>query len=594
MSLLNNLSNWCVEHANTLIDAFPITSKPLVFITFFVLISTYLATSKLRQFTNPKKPRSSLIAREIASTLNVISIILIIFTLLYFLALFTLALFAFSLVDSLRLGGFFSLIAYTLKQLWVALHQILPFLISGSILGVISGAYLKYIQIPQWECGEGLNDVNDIAIAFTKLNGFDPRPYINIKKGCFVGLSADKKPIYIPWQKIRETHIQIIGTTGSGKGVIMSLIAYQCVLAGETLVWFDPKFDRFSPRIMADAAKQAKKKFYLINLNLEQPPQLNPLSGANAYEIEELLVTAFDLKGKGTDGDFYRGKDEDAAIQASKIAIAKNALSIPALIKACRSVEEITDQENFWRKLTKLGDLNVINTKDGLDLEFAINNGWVIYIIGSTDSERVKMLQKLILVRINQIIKKKNRFKDNAPTCIVLDEFKHLLSPTALTGLGVIRDFNAHCLLAHQSMGDLDSCAGITRAEAEGAVIDNTAIKIVYRIGDSSYAEKLSKNSGKKRVFVEQSGKGLDENSQQQGGWKESNVPVIDADLITHLPMPSDRKGQASVGVVFGVGISKVFFTGPIPVVSEMTNVQDTSKLNGQSKFDEGIIDELI
>ena len=176
----------------------------------------------------------------------------------------------------------------------------------------------------------------------------------------------------------------------------------------------------------------------------------------------------------------------------------------------------------------------------------------------------------------------------------MLDEFKHLLSPTALTGLGVIRDFNAHCLLAHQSMGDLDSCAGITRAEAEGAVIDNTAIKIVYRIGDSSYAEKLSKNSGKKRVFVEQSGKGLDENSQQQGGWKESNVPVIDADLITHLPMPSDRKGQASVGVVFGVGISKVFFTGPIPVVSEMTNVQDTSKLNGQSKFDEGIIDELI
>lgn len=594
MSLLNNLSIWCVEHANTLVDAFPITSKPLLFITFFVLINTFLATSKLRHFANPKRPRSSLVVREIASTLNAISIILIIVTLLYFLTLFTLAFFAFSLVDNLRIGGFFNVIVYTLKQLWAVMHQVLLSLISGAILGVFSGVYLKYFQIPDWERGEGLDDVNDIASAFNKLNGFDPRPYIKVEKGCFLGASADKKLIYVPWRKIRETHIQVLGTTGSGKGVIMSSIAYQSILANETVIWIDPKFDRFSPRILVDAAKKVGKKFYLINLNQDQPSQINPLAGASAYDIEELLVTAFDLKGKGSDGDFYRGKDEDASILASKIAVNKNALSIPELIHVCQGIEEITDQENFWRKLTKLGDLNVIKTKDGLNLDSAIKEGAVVYIIGSTDNERVKMLQKLLLVRINQIIKKRDRFTENVPICLVLDEFKHLLSPTALTGLGVIRDFNAHCLLAHQSLGDLDSCAGITRAEAEGTVLDNTAIKIVYRIGDSGYAEKLSKNSGKKRVFVEQVGKGLDKNNQQQGGWKESNVPLIDTDLITHLPMPSDRKGQASVGVIFGAGISKVFFTGHIPTTSEMPNIQDTSKFNVQSKFVEESIDDLI
>jgi type IV secretory pathway TraG/TraD family ATPase VirD4 len=156
----------------------------------------------------------------------------------------------------------------------------------------------------------------------------------------------------------------------------------------------------------------------------------------------------------------------------------------------------------------------------------------------------------------------------------VLDEFKHVLSPTALTALGVIRDYDAHCLLAHQSLGDLDSCAGITRAEAEGAVLDNTAIKIIYRLGDSSYAEKLSKNSGKKAIFVEQSGKNINENNHSEGGWREVHVPLIDPDVLTHLPMPSDRKGQASVGVIFGVGIARLFHVGYIAVNGNLPPVK--------------------
>jgi hypothetical protein len=595
MNLNIYIATWCIKQANTLLNAFPIKSKLLVFITFLVLANLYIATTKLRCFINPKYPKSSLIIQETASTLNAISHILIIVTLIYIFILFILVFFALSLNDSLGTNSFLEVIAHTLKQLWTAMHQIMLPLIGGALLGVVSGVYLKYILIPEWGKGEGLNDVNNIANKFSKLDGFNPTRYIDVKKGCFLGASVEKKLIYIPWQKIRETHIQVIGSTGGGKGRVMSLIAYQSILSGEGLIWFDPKFDRFSPRIVENAAKQAGKNFYFINLNPDQPPQLNPLGNATAYEIEELLVTSFDLKAKGTDGDYHRGKDEDAAIKASKLAVANNALSIPELIRVCRLEESITTQENFWRKLTKLGDLNVINTNGGLNLEDAILNGAAIYIVGSTDNERVKMLQKLLLVRINQIIKKRDRLKQNTPTCIILDEFKYLLSPTALSGLGVIRDFNAHCLLAHQSLGDLDSCHGITRAEAEGVVLDNTAIKIVYKIGDSNYAEKLSKNSGKKRVFVEQSGKGTDENNQHHGSWQETNLPLIDPDLITHLPMPSDRKDQATVGVIFGAGVSRVFFTGPLPASGIMPKVKAAPKFNDQSEINaQGGFDDLI
>jgi type IV secretory pathway TraG/TraD family ATPase VirD4 len=180
------------------------------------------------------------------------------------------------------------------------------------------------------------------------------------------------------------------------------------------------------------------------------------------------------------------------------------------------------------------------------------------------------MLQKLILVRVMQIIKARDRLTQHAPTCIVLDEFKHMLSPTAFTSLWVVRDFDTHILLAHQSLGDLSACPGIETVEAFGAVVDNTAIKIIYKIGDDDYAERLSRLSGKRRTYVDNSSKQLDERGVATGSWREEGVHHIDMDLMTHLPMPNDRPGQASVGVLFGVGNAQVFHVGPIPVSGNM------------------------
>ena len=436
----------------------------------------------------------------------------------------------------------------------------------GSAIALVISLPLIWRAIPGWERGDGLPDIKDLVGRFKQFNGYDPIPHIDVKKGCFVGRNDKGVAIYVPWRKLLETHVQVLGMTGSGKGVAMSLIAYQAVLAGECLVWFDPKFDRYSPRILAAAAKRAGRPFHLVNLNPSTGPQLNPLYGANSFEIEELLVAAFDLRAKGTDGDFHRGKDEDAAAEAAQLATDAGNLSIPGLFQACVSRDSITDQENFWRKLKKLARLPAVNTTGGLNLSQAIANRAVIYIIGSADNEQVKMLQKLLLVRVMQIIKGRDRLAKHAPTCVVLDEFKHMLSPSAFTGLGVIRDFDTHFLLAHQSIGDLRSCPGIDPAEAHGAVVDNTAIKIVYKIGDDEYAEKMSRISGKKRTYVDNSSKQLDENGAATGSWREEKVQHIDMDLLTHLPMPSDRKGQASVGVLFGVGNAKLFHVGPVPV----------------------------
>jgi hypothetical protein len=194
----------------------------------------------------------------------------------------------------------------------------------------------------------------------------------------------------------------------------------------------------------------------------------------------------------------------------------------------------------------------------------------VIYFVGSSDNEQILMLQKMLLVRIMQILKSRKRLKKHAPTCIVMDEFTYMLSPAALTGLRVVRDFNVHITLGHQAISDLESCPGIEPAVAKGAVEGNTGLKIIYKIGDAEYSEKLAKISGKHLTHVEISSKQPDETGAATGSWREDEIDNIDKYLLPLLPMPSDRDKQASVGVLFGLGKAQVFYVGPIPIPEAM------------------------
>jgi hypothetical protein len=566
MGIINQLmqSIWNASRA----IAEPVLSLPIQSMLWASLIPLvlWLVGRKLSKIVKPESPYLSPILRFIGSVAKWGGLIVILLELLGFIALLIL------LFLHQSLSGINT--ADAIQQAWTIVYKpgsehILRWL-EGGLAGLILALPISLYYLPRWERGDGFRDVEELVARFKKLNGYDPRKYINIKKGCFIGRTISGKPIYIQWRKLRETHIQVLGMTGSGKGVAMTLVAYQCILNEECAIWFDPKFDRFTPRILQAAAKLAGREFHMINLNHGSGPQLNPLLGANQFQIEELFFAAFDLKGKGTDGDFHRGKDEDAATEAACIAMQTEKISIPGLFKKCAAIKGITDQENFWRRFRKLASLPAVNTEAGLNLSDAIAKRAVIYFVGSSDNEQVKMLQKILLVRIMQIIKSRERLDTHAPTCIVLDEFKHMLSPAALTSLGVVRDYDVHMLLAHQSMGDLESCPGIEPAEAYGAVVDNTALKIIYKIGDADYAEKLAKVSGKRRTYVDSSAKQLDDKGAATGSWREDKVDHIEMSLITHLPMPSDRVKQASTGLLFGICNAQLFFVGPIPASGPM------------------------
>jgi hypothetical protein len=87
-------------------------------------------------------------------------------------------------------------------------------------------------------------DVKTDAANLKKLaKGFDPEHYINLKKGIFLGLDGNRKPVYYPRHVIDKNHIEILGESGVGKSSLAGVLLSQLAASGETVVVFDPKPD---------------------------------------------------------------------------------------------------------------------------------------------------------------------------------------------------------------------------------------------------------------------------------------------------------------------------------------------------------------
>ena len=312
-------------------------------------------------------------------------------------------------------------------------------------------------------------DVKTDAANLKKLaKGFDPENYINLKKGIFLGLDSNRRPVYYPRHVIDKNHIEILGETGVGKSSLAGVLLSQLAAAGETVCVFDPKLDKKLPGVLARTGQKYGFPVHIIDLRSGAGPQLNPFAGCLAGQSEELLQVALEL-GKTGDAavDFYRGGDREAASWISQAA--PQGADIQALIATASQDQRLTEKENFWRELRQLGRVRALHAPHGgFDLAEALARPGVIYIFGSTTRLEIVAAQKLILQRVLQILEE--RADQSRAVCLLLDELKYLLSPAALRAAGTIRDRNCHLMFAHQSLGDLDDCPGLSPKAVKGAI----------------------------------------------------------------------------------------------------------------------------
>ena len=435
-------------------------------------------------------------------------------------------------------------------------------------------------------------DVRHIAdlLPVPRKADFDPRRYFRTKD-MFIACDEHGRPVRISWAAWTSTHVDIIGTTGAGKGAAAGVLLSQSISHGEAVFIFDPKNDEFLPHVLRDAAGEAGVPFHLINLNPQFGPQLNPLAGAEPHEIEEMLIAGFGLTDKGEGADHYRRKDR----KLTRALFGRDSLAseqtFASLYKLLIQDDVSDDSEGFFDQLAELAELRSVNAFHGVDLKKIIRDGGCVYFIGSMRNARVIAAQRILLIRLIQLAEKRDRSVALRSIAIFLDELKHHISRPALEALAAARDKGVHLVLAHQSIADLRDCPrDLNPDSVVGAIVENTKIKIAYRLQDPDTAEWVARMSG--TILVDEEFRkvarnaGLAETMEGERQLRASERYLIDTNMLLNMPY--------RCAAIFGIGLPSFGFISPVPTKKKVLSpvIQQVSSAEGQGHS--GILESVI
>lgn len=415
---------------------------------------------------------------------------------------------------------------------------------------------------------DGKTDVRNIENFLPKSQGpFNPEDYY--EKGMFFLGLENQRPIYLTG---RIPHIQVMGTTGSGKTVFIQSFCNQWLLNGGSLVCGDPKFDEFLIFALKKGAKAAGVPCHILDLNSDVR-QINFLHGATTRQISSLLESAMGLERTGKASDFYKAKDRKMAKDIAKLV--REGDTFESLYRE-HSKMMLKRAENFEQLFSELADLLAINAPLGIPLKEIVNSGGVIYMYGSMDAQDIKMAQKMMLIRVKQIAEERDRIKETPKNILfVCDEAQNFVSRTFLDAFGAARDKKLTMLLAHQSVSDFkDNESGLDGQATFDRVFENTALKLIYRLQSPDTARVFIEKSCD--ILVDEEVREVDKSfslvESTSGGKRvirQTERPRFDKNMILNLP--------DSCGIIFSNEVTKMVFTSPVQVTKNYEDlvVQD-------------------
>lgn len=377
--------------------------------------------------------------------------------------------------------------AYTIL-IWAAGGLLTRFLIKRYWLPVWS-AILRKLRNQQTD--ETPTDIRSEVARFVAKN-FLPTQYYS-PLGLFVGLDSEDKPLYVPWEMWYEMMMQIIGSTGYGKGVLQGCILDQIILRGDTLFFVDPKEDKFAPHIMFQRCQELGRKFYYVSLREGEVGSWAPFAGGTPEDAFSRLTSAFKIELTGEPKTDYYKRQELARIKP----IMSRTRRIEGIYNEVIDYEEssIKAELELWREYPSLNP----SKKGGFSIEKAIKENAVVYLKGSLDDPVLKTATKVFIVELMQEIKRLDKSGEKQKHCTVMvDEVSFLVSKQLKEALATIRGFGANLALAYQSPKDLELVDDVTidGKALRHSVDQNCQLRLIYGGSDFETAEWVANMSG--------------------------------------------------------------------------------------------------
>ena len=371
----------------------------------------------------------------------------------------------------------------------------------------------------------------------------DPVPYIEksarenlVYYGFYHSGEKKGEPVFL---QDGETTMEIyVGSTGTGKGILLGNKALEAIKKKKGVIIIDPKTDAFLPQIcLEELTKQGRPQDFQV---VSWPNNFG-YDGINENDdytaVANKLIDAFGWEESGDAGvDYYRKKqrvllkrvlkmffngDLGVLVKKDLNEIAFHIIKLAEDLKKQQELEkELSKNNPNYNKIATLEkrffntelllkqhwDEQAVDTLENIaesfmelteaghifkkyDLKGALYEGKVLYFrVDMLDISSLKMVKLMINDAIQQARAKK------ANTIIIADELSFYANQTIAGALATVRSMGLKFLLALQDLAQMKD------EHIRNAILSNCNVKLFYKISDMTTLEYVEKLGGKELV----------------------------------------------------------------------------------------------
>jgi len=345
----------------------------------------------------------------------------------------------------------------------------------------------------------------------------------DISKATLIGTTSGRKPIYT---QDDAKHIFVCGTTGAGKTVALSNYIKSAIEKDYPMVIVDGKGDIGDNSILDTVQKLKvqyanRKKVYVIDMNKSAFSSLyNPFKNATPTTVKDMLINMTEWSE-----EHYKLNTERYLQRLVKmLSLIEGALSFEKIIhympskrfmelsglllKAdliskdehienidlIESSGKIADSASARFSTILESDVGTLFDNNGIDIYDAIKEKAIILFVLNPliYPETSSLMGRLIIIDCKKAVSKLFN-SSSGRTFFLFDEINVYASKPFLDLINKSRSANVTCILATQSLSDLDSAVDESFKEQ---VVENCNNYIVLRQNSSINAENWAKILG--------------------------------------------------------------------------------------------------